>query len=65
MMPFIEYHPGWEIAVIEPTKGGLCHNQRMVGDDDIGTAGLSHCSFDKALTIMAAGGIDAFATSVG
>ena len=65
MMAFIEHHAGWDIAVIESTKGGLCHDQRMVGDDDIGTAGLSHCSFDKALTVMAAGGVDAFAAPVG
>ena len=63
-MAFVEYDAGGALRVIAPTRG-VDHDQRVVGNHQIGLRAGAGGAFDEAFAVMRAAGIDAFAPPVG
>ncbi len=65
MVAFVEDVAGGNVVVVEPAPDGLGHDQSVVGDDEIGLAGVADDMFDGAAGVMWARGMDALAAPVG
>ncbi len=63
-MAFIEHHAGGALGMVA-APGGIDHDQRMVGDHQVGLGAGSGSAFDEALPVVGTTGIDAFAALVG
>ena len=65
VMPLVEDVAERPRRVVEPAHRRLHHDQRMVGDHDVGLAGAADGALDEALPVVLAGRVDAFAAPVG
>ena len=65
MVALVEDVARGQIAVVDPAKCCLHHDERVVGDHDLGAPGAAHAALDEALLIVGAGGIDALSAPVG
>ena len=65
MVALVEHESSRHVYVVEPAQRRLCHDQRVVGDHDVGAAGAADGTLDEALVIVGAGRIDAFAAMIG
>ena len=65
MMALVEDIARRPRGIVEPAHRRLDHDQRMVGDHDVGLAGAADGALDEAFLVVLAGGVDAFAAAVG
>ncbi len=65
MMAFVEHVAQRARGVVEPAHRRLHHDQRMVGDHDVGGARAADGALDEAFPVMLAGRVDALAAPVG
>src|SRR5271169_5163127 len=64
-MAFVENIAGRNGCIVEPTKSGLRHDQRMIGHNDPGLPRLADVLFDEAAAKMRAGRVYALAAAIG
>jgi hypothetical protein len=64
VVSFVEYDPRRPLRVIAPACG-VDHDQRVIGDDQVGLGAGPRRALDEALPVMRAAGVDAFATLIG
>ena len=65
VMALVEHVAQRPRGVVEAAHRRLHHDQRVVGDHDVGLAGAADGAFDEALPVVLARRVDAFAAPVG
>ena len=55
MVPLIEHISAGNGVVVQPAPGGLGHNQRVVGDHEVGGLGAANGMLDETAAPMRAG----------
>ena len=65
MVALVEDIAGRHGCIVEPAERGLCHHQRVVGDDDARLPRLADVLFDETAAKMRAGRMDALAAPIG
>ena len=64
MVPLVEHDARRRPAFVAATRG-IDHDERVVGDDEVGVLAGAGGALDEAAAVMGAAGIDAFAAPVG
>ncbi len=64
MVSFVEHDAGGALRMVSSARG-VDHDKRVVCDDEIGLGRAARGTFDKALPVMRAASIDAFAALIG
>ena len=65
VMALVEHVAGGHQRVVQPAPARLGHDQCVVGDDELGTAGAADGVLDVAAAVVRAGAVDALSAAVG